>query len=451
MAELKRPVCSNTSCPMVLHGTCTVGRNEAGCNYEVSTNTPAAKNAANVFLDNSIALVFDKPMPKLLAVVTDKADEKQVFLGSTVRVDAIFSHEIEYKRGTFKIEVSAPENVESVNSLMLVDRHTIRNNFKVIKTGEVTFTVTYTDEKGTESTANVAITVINVEDYVAPAPEVVRVVVDKAEVKVEDTVTVQVRTDRPLKASSEVTITVDDKFTKEGEAVLLADKKTVKQVLKAAKEGETEVQAQVAAGKVVKKVAVKVNTNPKPEPPVEDPKIQSVSVNPQSVEVGKDAVVTITFDKAPELGSLVITPDSEKLTEKVKPAVSGNDVTVTYTGKAVGVAKVSAKYKEQEAKETTVTVTQPAPTKAVFKSITAAPTSQQVGKDVTVTLAFDKAPVLGEVTITPDAAHLTVKNPKAISGNNVTVTYTVKGTPGSAKVTAVHNGVTKECTVTVTA
>lgn len=452
MAEIKRPVCSNTKCPMVLHGTCTIGKNEAGCNYEVFANTPAAKNAANVFLDNSIALVFDKPMPKLLAVVTDKADEAQVLLGSTVRVDAIFSHEIEYKRGTFSIEVSAPENVESVNSLMLVDRHTVRNNFKVIKTGEVTFTVTYTDEKGTESTANVAITVINAEDYVAPAPEVIRVVVDKEEVKVEEAVTVQVRTDRPLKAASEVTITVDDKFTKEGEAVLLADKKTVKQVLKAAKEGETEVQAKVTAGKVTKKVAVKVNpADPKPEPPAEEPKITSISANPQSVEVGKDTVVTIVFDKAPNLSDVTIMPDSAKLTQKIAPAVSGNNVTVTYTGKAAGAAKVSAKYKEGEVKETTVTVSQPAPAKAILQSATPAPTSQQVGKDVTVTLAFDKAPVLSEVTITPDAAHLTEKTPKAIQGNNVVVVYTVKGTAGSAKVTAVHNGVTKECNITVTA
>lgn len=448
MAEIKRPVCSNTKCPMVLHGTCTIGKNEAGCNYEVFANTPAAKNAANVFLDNSIALVFDKPMPKLLAVVTDKADEKQVFLGSTVRVDAIFSHEVEYKRGAFKIEVSAPENVESENSMMLVDRHTVRNNFKVVKEGEVTFTVTYTDEKGVESTANVAITVIKAEDYVAPAPEVIRVVVDKEEVKVGESIVLQVRSDRPLNAANEVAVTVDDKLTKEGDAVLLADKKTVKQVLKAAKEGSTEVQAKVTAGKVTKKVSITVKNVE--TAPSEDPKIVKISANPETVEIGKDTVVTVEFDKTPSLESLVLTPDLTKLTEKVKAAVSDKKVTVTYTGKAQGAAKVSAKYKEQEAKETTITVNQPAPVKAILQKATANPETQQVGKDVVVTLAFDKAPVLSEVTINPDATHLTEKTPKAISGNNVTVTYTVKGDAGPAKVTAIHNGVTKECTITVT-
>lgn len=449
MADLKRPVCSNTKCPMVLHGTCTIGRNEVGCNYEVFANTPAAKNAANVFMDNSVALQFKKPMPKILAVVTDKVDEKQVFLGSTVRVDTIFSHEIEYKRGTFTIEVSPKENVTVENTNVLMDRHTLRNVFKVAKPGEVTFTVKYTDENGTESTANVAITVIEAKDYVAPPAEVIRLVVDKDELKVGESITVQAKADGTLKAASDITFVVDDKLTKEGEAVLLNDKKTVKAVFKAAKAGSTEVSAKTSTGKITRKVAVTVKEAP--VAPEEDPKITGVVAKPATIDIGADTVVTISFDKAPKLSDVTITPDTAKLTQKVAPAISGNTVTVTYTGKAAGAAKVSVKYKEQETQETTITVNQPASAKAVLQSVTASPTTQQVDKDVTITLAFDKAPVLSEVQITPDATHLTEKTPKTISGNNVTVIYTVKGEAGPAKVTAIHNGVTKECTVTVTA
>lgn len=449
MAEIKRPVCSNTKCPMVLHGTCTIGKNEAGCNYEIFANTPAAKNAANVFMDNSVALQFKKPMPKILAVVTDKVDEKQVFLGSTLRVDTIFSHEIEYKRGTFTIEVSPKENVVIENQNVLVDRHTLRNIFKVVKTGEVTFTVKYTDENGTESTANVAVTVIEAKDYVAPPAEVIRLVSDKEEVISGEAVTIQVRTDVAIENATDVTIiTVGSGLTKKGEPVLLSDKKTVKQVYTAATPGNVEVSAKTAKGSVTKKISVTVKAKDPTPGPDEEPKITAISAAPTAIDIGEDTLVTIQFDKAPKLSDVTITPDNNKLTQKIAPALVGTNVTVTYTGKAAGEAKIVVAYKGAS-KETKVTVNQPV-AKAVLQSITAAPTSQAVGKDVVITCTFDKAPVLSEVTITPDSAHFDEKTPKAIEGNNVTVTYTVKGTNGAAKVTAVHNGVTKECTVTVT-
>lgn len=91
-------------------------------------------------------------------------------------------------------------------------------------------------------------------------------------------------------------------------------------------------------------------------------------------------------------------------------------------------------------------------TPATLNSVEAQPTTVTVGQDVTVTFKFDKKPELSKLKITVEDSHFTEKTPAAISGNNITATYTTKGEAGTGKITGVYNtNQTKEVSITINA
>lgn len=130
-------------------------------------------------------------------------------------------------------------------------------------------------------------------------------------------------------------------------------------------------------------------------------------------------------------GDVVVSPDRTYITQGFTVGDPVAQQTVTAT--SYGTNK-------------TATVTPVA--KAVLASVTPNPATVEIGGKSVVTIAFDKAPRLNEVTITPDAAKLTQSVAPHISGNSVQVEYTGKAA-GAAKVSVVHNGITKEGTITV--
>lgn len=87
--------------------------------------------------------------------------------------------------------------------------------------------------------------------------------------------------------------------------------------------------------------------------------------------------------------------------------------------------------------------------KAVLQSVEVTPESVNIGEEVTVKYTFDKAPRLGEVTLSYDTAKLEVSEEAAIGETNkVIVKYTATA-EGSAEVKATHNGVEKAKNVTI--
>lgn len=90
--------------------------------------------------------------------------------------------------------------------------------------------------------------------------------------------------------------------------------------------------------------------------PVAKAVLNTITPSPASVAIGAKSVVTIAFNKAPRLAEVQITADTAKLTESKVKAVSGNNVTVEYTGKAAGVANISVVH-NGVTKTATITVT----------------------------------------------------------------------------------------------
>lgn len=179
--------------------------------------------------------------------------------------------------------------------------------------------------------------------------------------------------------------------------------------------------------------------------PVAKAVLSSVTPAPTTVEIGGKSVVTIAFDKAPRLDEVQITADTAKLTESKAKAISGNNVTVEYTGKAAGTANISVVH-NGVTKTANITVN---PAYAI-NTVVADPTSVSVGADTTVTATFNRAPVLSNCTFAPSAG-LTQKEAPKVVGNTVVAKYTGK-TAGPQNVTVTYTGVSgsKKADITVT-
>lgn len=146
-------------------------------------------------------------------------------------------------------------------------------------------------------------------------------------------------------------------------------------------------------------------------------------------------------------GKLVI-ETSDNITLKGTPTVEGNVVTITATATGSGAATISGAYDGTQAfvKNTTIK-----PTSAVMVSITPDKPTIDVGEDVVLTLAFDKALVAGQAEPTIQIpTGLTEKVAFALSetrdGGTITLTA---DTTGDYTVSAILGGVTKTAAVKV--
>lgn len=107
------------------------------------------------------------------------------------------------------------------------------------------------------------------------------------------------------------------------------------------------------------------------------------TVQPTEIEVGADVTITQKFDKAGvKVGEVTLTP-SAGLTVKTPASISGDTLTVVYTGKTAGAQTVGIKY-NGVTKTANVTVLEP----VTLKSVTANPESIAQGEDSTITMQF---------------------------------------------------------------
>lgn len=129
-------------------------------------------------------------------------------------------------------------------------------------------------------------------------------------------------------------------------------------------------------GGVTKEVTVTVNPLPvfSGEP----------TASPATVEVGQDVTITQKFNKAGvKVSSVTLTP-SAGLTLKTAAVISGDTLTVVYTGKTAGAQTVGIAYNG-----TTKTARVTVENKPVIKTVTADPQSVVQGNDSTVTITFE--------------------------------------------------------------
>lgn len=174
--------------------------------------------------------------------------------------------------------------------------------------------------------------------------------------------------------------------------------------------------------------------------------MESADVEPKSIRIGKDAKITVTFDKAPKLTNVKFAVP-EGLTQKGEASIRANTVELMVTGKTAGQQTVTITHLADENKTITVEVV----ADAVIKTATAEPASIEVGQDAVITVEYDKAFVVGQDAIKVELGEgLAEKVPyaenQAKNGGTITVTG---GAAGSKTVTFTLGGQQKVCTIEV--
>lgn len=262
-----------------------------------------------------------------------------------------------------------------------------------------------------------------------------------------------VKTATPSKESveigEEVTINVTfDKSFIDGQAALRAEysegiaESSAFQMNEQKNGGTLKATATTAGTKTITLVlgdaekVVNVNVLPKVQP-------TAIVAAPTSVNIGGKSTVTVTFNRAISDASLATVQLPAGLTGAAELTLIENGAkgTVEVTGKTAGVQTVTV-----SANGATKTVDITVNADPQLKTVTVDPaTGYPTETEYTVTAAFDKAPVLTDVTIEPQAG-LQESVAKALSGNNVVVKYK-STTVGNKTVTFKYKGQTKAGTI----
>lgn len=258
---------NNSICPVVdcIHktdGSCRTGLTPPGRNFCVPTEGAIAKEAGNIFKDTSMAPVFVEPQPKILGTVTNNVDDTQILVGSTLRIDTIFSHELQYNRGTFEITPSDETLVAEAARYVVIDRHTLRWEYTVLAEGSVTFDTKFTDVDGVESTGTVACTFVEESTpSPEPKPEVSSITATPSSITVGEDVTVTIKFTKVVEDAADVAVTAGSELTVKTPFSLGADKTSGTAVYTGNAEGTgVTISAKTTEGTETKAATVDIAT-----------------------------------------------------------------------------------------------------------------------------------------------------------------------------------------------
>lgn len=174
-------------------------------------------------------------------------------------------------------------------------------------------------------------------------PEVDGIKKSDADVKVGETFKITVSTNASITSESDLTITTDDKIEEVTPFELVEGGMRSIGEFKAVKGGTSVVTAKTNAGKITHQLNIEISgdSGETPEPPAEEAEIKTITASPESIAIGQDSTITITFSKAP-VGTPTLTV-SEEATIKTELSVNEAVGTAVITGAKEGTAVATVK------------------------------------------------------------------------------------------------------------
>lgn len=123
------------------------------------------------------------------------------------------------------------------------------------------------------------------------------------------------------------------------------------------------------------------------------------------------------------------------------PVINGNKITYVIQGVKAGLATVTAAYDNGAVKSDTILV-EDAP---LMNGITVDNNIPYTGEDITVTVSFNKVPLLSDIHFTTSSG-LVLKEEPRVDGTTIVVVYTVSD-PGQHQIIANYDGASLTTTV----
>lgn len=417
---------------------------------EVSTGYSDNKPIKDDLLDTSTFFrTPEKALPKLVALVSDYAEDEEYYVGKRFFVDAVFDHQLTYEDSlNVKWDIQPKENFRFGMVCGRPDARTVRQEIIPTKAGNIVVKAEYKDKKGTISKMMLAIKT-NALKATADSLRTVQIInMEYSNEHVTDTFLVN--------QDEEVKVYFDSIMENEkGFSIITSENIEITKEFKLAEDRKSGTFT--FACKATGKGSVQVCTTgtsyigfyiPVEEAPAE---LELVSISePLEVIKGQQVKCVLTFNnfllEVP--AELKVTLDNANVKE-IKKEVLDKTITITYEGMIEGVTQVTAQLGDATpSKECQVTIQ-----KEATQIATATIEKETVAsdEDVKVSAEFDEYPVQDKVNITPATqGSLTKKGKPIIAGKKATQEFT-PNIPGRHKINVAYEGVegTKEVEVVV--